>query len=799
MYSICRAMSCALCTADACSFADNTDNKEPSHVRAQPIWRPDTPRLSHTAWPRAASALRMTALATLLAAPAAQAAPGDLAAAFAQLGQGRVESRTVSLADLGLREPLLLRAPDASQELYLPVPAGLPISGAALQIDGNYLRGDGGRTTMLLTLDGSPVVARSVGETQGDGSINIGVDGAPRPSGFVRVGMQWSSVLNDNFCTDQTAIGNLWRIAPTSRLTYQFDPSAIHDVRTAWSALPAAPVVLVGGKRLSAAGYDAAWRVEALLMRAGASPATQLLPAVGDTVNLANLSVPAALQAVPAFAALAAGGQHKIANPAELGALLALAPAPGFAPSVVVADDTLRGSVNTALDALRAQVAGVSADAASAFDTWRSGTLGPLGAPLVAGEVRLAQVGGRAAVVVGDSKGVAALSRTWTPIDVSNRLVVHELEDAPNVSAGGTTDKLALSLVGGEPRSLDVLTSAAWEANFDLAAASRNGKVPRKVVLDLAAAPASNRNAQTASIFFNGVLIGSQLLDTNGRAQRVVADIPVYALGATNLLRVVFQRQPEGGCQPRAQGYPAAVLPGSYLQLGEAPLGDDFTGMVVRFSGGADLLVPDAYLSDPLDSLPRVARVANAASVSPARATLTVVPDGQSAKAGNAFLAFDVALDSETAHASFAADRLTLTGRSGNVLADLSGLDKLGVIEVVRAGGAPGVVYRTLGADAPVLPATLASLHGDVALVDASGVLKQFDTQHEGAVPAIDDQRSWFIRHWISWVLPTVAIILLLLLLAAARIARRHAAARSAAQTQPPADPANPADNQQQG
>jgi hypothetical protein len=35
--------------------------------------------------------------------------------------------------------------------------------------------------------------------------------------------------------------------------------------------------------------------------------------------------------------------------------------------------------------------------------------------------------------------------------------------------------------------------------------------------------------------------------------------------------------------------------------------------------------------------------------------------------------------------------------------------------------------------------------------------------------------------------------------LAAARIARRHAAARSAAQTQPPADPANPADNQQQG
>ena len=81
--------------------------------------------------------------AALLAAlgRCAYAAPGDLAGAFAQLGAGRVESRSVSLADLGVRDPVVLRAPDATQELYLPVPAGLPISNATLQLDANYLRG----------------------------------------------------------------------------------------------------------------------------------------------------------------------------------------------------------------------------------------------------------------------------------------------------------------------------------------------------------------------------------------------------------------------------------------------------------------------------------------------------------------------------------------------------------------------------------------------------------------------------------------------------------------------------------
>ncbi|WP_322045383.1 cellulose synthase [Paraburkholderia sp. J67] len=714
----------------------------------------------------------------------AQAAPGDLAGAFAQLGAGRMESRTVSLADLGVREPVVLHAPDAAQELYLPVPANLPIDNATLQLDASYLRGNGGRTTFVLSLDGSPVQARTPADGQGDGSLSIGVDGAPRASGFVRVGLQWSSVLNDAVCTDQTAIANLWRVAPTTHLTYQFDTSTINDVRTAWSALPAKPVIAVGAGKLDAGAYDVAWRLEALLMRNGATPVTQIVPAVGDTVHLGSVQVPAALQAVPAFAALAAGGDHKLANPAELGALIALAPAGVFAPNVVVADQALRTRAGEAFDALRAQVQAVSADAAGAFDAWRARAGGALlsapGTPPQKGELALAHLGGLPAVVVGDDLGVTALSRVWSGVDVSNRLVVHELAPSPNLSAGGNSDRLALSLIGGTPGTVNVLTSAAWEAHFDLAAVSGNGKIPRRVVFDLAAAPAADRNGQTASIFFNGVLIGSQLLDTDGHAQRVSADIPVYALGTTNTLRVLFQRQPAGGCRPREQGYPAAVLPSSYLVLGKGPLAEDFTGMVARFSQAANVFVPQSYLADPGASLPRVARLANATGVSPTRATLQVVADGQAAQPAGPFLAADVPLDKEEGHTSFADGRITLKGRGGSTLVDISGLAQLGVIEVTRAGSTPGVLYRSVGAP-PVLPASLQLLQGDVAIVDGSGVVKQFDTQYAGGVPPLDDQRAWLTRHWAGWGVPTIAIVLLLLLLVAAGWARSRARARTAA------------------
>lgn len=701
----------------------------------------------------------------------AHAQPVDIAGDFAQLGSGRLATRTVTLAELGIRDPIVLHAPDSRQELYLPVPAGVPLTNATLQLDGSYLRGNGGRTTMLLSLDGSPVLSRSPTDEQGDASTGLGVDGAARPTGFVRVGFDWSSVLSDNICTDQTAIGNVWRIAPTTRLTYSYDPDAIGDLRSAWSALPHKPVVMLGARTVNTTAFDAGWRVEALLQRQGHGPLTQAWPAVGDTVELGNLDVPAPLRAIPAFAALAAGGTHKLANPAELGALIALSPRSAFAPDLIVADDNVRNSLKVTLDALRDQVVSASPNAIAAFDAWRVRAMDPIAKRLAPGEVRLAHLGGQTAIVVGDNDGVAVLARTWLPIDVSSRLVVHEIDRSPNTHA----DQISLALLGGEPRTLDVKGRATWDANFDLGAASGNGKLPGDVVLDVAASPTSNGSAQTASIYFNDVLIGSQLLHADGKPQRISAHIPHYALAPNNLLRVVFQRQPDAGCTARDPGHPVAVLPSSHLTLVEASVDDDFTGMVARFASAATVIVPNAYLNDAPHVLARVASLANATGIAPTRAELSVAADGQTVTPKDTFLAADVALNSEHSVARLTNDRLSLTDASGRMLADVSGLNRIGVIETAKAGDVSGIVYRTVGDTPPVIPASLQLSRGDVAIVDGSGVLRQFDTRHPGEVPDVSDANGpWMTLDWLRWGVPAVLVALFIVLLLVARVARRR-------------------------
>jgi len=697
-------------------------------------------------------------------------APGTQAAsAFERLGLDVPETRTVTLRQLGLLESVTLNAPDTRREFFLPVPAGVPISGATLQFDGGYVRGDGGRVTMLLSLDGSPVLARAFTQDAGGVSVNLGVDGAARTAGFVRLGLGFASVISQNECADQTAIGNVLRVDPTTRLTFRFNPADVQDLRTAWSALPYAPVLAVSGRKLSTNAFDTAWRTDALLQRDGKRPVVQALPAVGDTVDLAGIDVPAALRNVPAFGALAAGGKHVIADQAELGALLALGARAAFGPDVVVADETMRKTLNGALDALRAQVANTSGDALAAFDAWRKRTASQLTAQLAPGEVRVAHVGGRAIIVVGDPRGIGALAQGWRPIDVSNRVIVHRIDTAQQTRG----DTIALSELGGDPRSIDVQTAASWNARFDLAAASGNGRLPEQVVLDLAASPTLSNGGATATVYLNDVMIGAKLINVDGARQRLVAPIPRYALARTNDLRVTFRRQPDGGCQAR-QTYPVAVLPSSHLRLATATPDNTFAGMAARYASSATVYVPRAYLDDALNSVPRLAVLTGAAGIAPVSAKFAVSSAQDAAHPDGPFLAADVRLADEKNPAVYSAERLSLSSPAGDTLLDMSGLSRVAVVSVASAGGQSGVVYRSAGA-APVLTDRLQLSRGNIAVVDGSGVLKQFDTVNpEEMADEPASSTDWVTRHWARWGIPTVLVVLLLALIALAGNARRR-------------------------
>jgi hypothetical protein len=174
------------------------------------------------------------------------------------------------------------------------------------------------------------------------------------------------------------------------------------------SALPAAPVILIAGGKLDRQSYDTAWRAGVALERAGKRATILALPAVGDLIDLTGVTVPAGLEAIPAFAGIAKGGKHTVKDAAEVGALLALGQEGPLRPDLVVADPLLVAALGGALDALGEQLQRAAPDAAAAYGEWRARAMNPVVAPIAGNELRLATAVGRPAVVMGSGAGLKA-------------------------------------------------------------------------------------------------------------------------------------------------------------------------------------------------------------------------------------------------------------------------------------------------------------------------------------------------------------------------------------------------------
>ncbi|RYF18969.1 MAG: hypothetical protein EOO30_01095 [Comamonadaceae bacterium] len=246
------------------------------------------------------------------AAPNGAAATNGVATApaAADANAGVWVPRTVSFADLGFTEPVVLGYPDTIREIYLPVPPGVNLSGAVLQLDANFVRADGGRTTLIYAIDGAPVVANGITTDRGDASAQIPVDGKPRPSGFVRLNIDWrTAVARENTCADARTPGNILRIEPTSKFVFRYDGSAVRDLASAWSALPSAPTIQVASRQLAPEAYDAAWRVGVALERAGKRPKIRTADGAVANVDPAQSGAAAPAAAGAAEADIIIGGQ----------------------------------------------------------------------------------------------------------------------------------------------------------------------------------------------------------------------------------------------------------------------------------------------------------------------------------------------------------------------------------------------------------------------------------------------------------------------------------------------------------
>lgn len=725
----------------------------------------------------ALSALAWGASLLALAPDLTLAAESPLSQAIARLNGDLRQEREIRLEDLGIKEPIVLGSTDARRELYLPVPAGVPLLDANLKFDASYLNGEGGRNTLLLSLDGYPVRAQGLNEAEGDASVSLGVDKAPRDSGSVRLGVAWSSIVSRNLCEDERVIGNVLRIQPDTRLQYSYDASQLRDIGAAWNALPGKPGVLVAPGSLSAQSYDAAWRLGVALERIGKQARILPLPAVGDQLDLTGLAIPEALRNVPAFASLAGQGSHTLKTPAEVGALLVLGQTPNVQADLAIDDPQLLKAINLALDALQAEVQGLDSQAAAALSQWRQRHIGAGLGALGKDEARLALVGARPMLLIAPDatvKAMSLLNSAWNKLARNRQLTIAEAQ-LPLSEDG----RLALSRLGGSPGGLEVLAKSDWSATFPLGNVAYDGRLPVKAVVDLASAPGASSTAPVASVFLNDYLIGAAQLVSDGHKQRIEARIPAYALGSRNVLRVSFQRQPVSNrCLETPQAFPVTVLPTSHIVLENSTPGSDFAGMAARFAKDSQILVPQAWLDQPAISLPTLIKVADAAGISPLRAQLKVQADGKAAVAPDQnFLAFELPIKGSDEAVQVNEQGHLLINHKEQRLLDLQQLDGMAALQVVKSGSQHGLLYRTLGSHAPQLDEPLLLTRGNASILGTEGVLSTFDTQDPSGSQLIDADEPRGLDAWrqpsLLWLIPG-ALLLLAIILLAGRRARRQ-------------------------
>ncbi|MGE8705275.1 MAG: cellulose biosynthesis cyclic di-GMP-binding regulatory protein BcsB [Achromobacter sp.] len=717
---------------------------------------------------------RALVAAGLLAPLAALASPaGD---ALRRLQSDDMVTRSTTLEDLGIKEPVVLSNSDARQEFYLPVPRGVPVTDARLDFDARYTKGEPGRTSMVLWLDGVPQTAQRVADGEGSASRTLAVERRTRDSGFLRVGVDWQSDIALRHCESNRATGNALTISPQTRLSYRYDASAINSLDDAWGSLPGKPVLMVASRKLDQQAFDSAWRLGVAMERSGKRVAVRAFPAVGEEVDTRGLQAPAGLGQVPAFAALAGKETHKLANPAEIGALLVMG-APAVAGDVVIADAALSTQYNAALDALQAQLAS-DPDAADAFKAWRQERMPLAGAGLASKEIRLVSLGRQAVIAVAadaGAQGAGVFDSAWRRILASRQVQVQTALPPQSMQDGG----VRLSTLGGSSASFDVVARGDWNASFPLAAVTTDGRVPDELVMDVAAAPGASSTRPVASVFWNGILLGAKQLEADGRPERLTARVPGYALGVTNAVRVTFQRQPVSvDCNEIPQGYPVNVLPTSYVKPGKAQPDGTFVGLLPLMAGSPQVLIPDSYLADAPDNIKRVIGIAAASGVSATRAELSVSPAGQAVKPARAFLAMELPVDGAKPAVKVTARKQLQVAGKDTTLLDISGLTQLSTAEVVSAGGQDGVLWHTLGEQPGMTDAPFVLNRGNIAIIGAAGPVAWIDSANPDAShpPGAGESAFFEWRRYISWSVPAISIsllVLLLFLIFAMRVSRR--------------------------
>ncbi|WP_322996991.1 hypothetical protein [Castellaniella sp.] len=702
------------------------------------------------------------ALYALSIPSAAQASPAS--DALENIQKNTWIERTITLRDAGLTDPITLSNNDMRQEFFFPVPRDITLSDAHVQFQGAYLKSTANFASLALLIDEQPAWGARVKDHDGQLDTRLPVSNGLHENGFVRLGIDWSFNTHLRACEIDRSRTNALTIDPDTQLRYRYDLHTLPSLESAWGTLPHDVILTIPDEQLDRTAYDSAWRLGTALERSGRRVTVQALPKVGSQVHINKLAVPEGLLGIPAFDALSQPGTLTIQNDAQLAALLILQ-ARAVVGDVALSNPAFASRIQAMIVALEAQLQ-TDPEALAQYKNWVKQRIQLPFSQSNQDNIAVTLLGTIPLIVVKDNAGLQAASlfdSVWKGLLKTKQL--NAILAHPPVN--DTHHSIPLDSLGGNTSSFNVVAQGDWFANFPLGAVVANGRVPNQLLIDVSAAPGASATQPVASVFWNGILLSAQRLQAHGHPERLLAQVPGYALGVSNSVRVSFQRQPSSAdCDEIPQGFPVDVLPTSHVRLGPSGAADSFIGVLPKLTDTPDLILPEAYLQHAADSLSQVVRLSNASALSPWGARLVLAKDGETITPERAFLSMEVPIAGTTPRILVAQNHLQINGQRTDWL-DVIGLNDLSAAEVTKAGEYSGILWHALGTQSSAAKRPFVLNRGDLVVIGNTGPAVWIDSSNPSASlpPGAEGSPFFEWRNYLSWGIPVGAFILFLILL----------------------------------
>ena len=709
---------------------------------------------------------------------------------------GSPTTRVIALSDLGLTESVALaeRGSNREQHFFFPIPQDVALKDMRVEVRGVFLRAFTGDAVLSILADGVPISKLSLSGSEDEFSRPVRADDpaaspvrGARPAreitlsvplkrlDFKKGYLDFALVLSSRARKDisETGEGNALSIdTKETGLTYTFDAASVKDIRSLLRTLPFRPVILLPGRVLSQAQYEAALRTALALSQTGLQPEFVTLPEVGDTVHVEDSWLPDELKTIPQFkdfyAASAKEEGLTIERPEQIGAWLVLRTlSPGGLAQIVL--DPVQVGQHLREACRHAVALGLEGRLASwgklaRLDQWLAEEKGGKS------NVRVGQLAGQPVLLLDEpdmAQGAALIATMWREVENSRDELLDKALLLTNDEQGKT------HFYFPQTQSVKyVKKDAEWVVPFKLGDLPY-GKWPEAFEINLLASPTGDSVQPVASVFLNDNLLGGSFLRTDGQIERISARIPMYSIASNNYLKVQVRRRCDGECPAEMQGYPVQMLPSSYLELGSRSDYRQFFMLPPALGHGGDVLLPLKYLEQSGQSLPFVSSILAALSAKTGGINIRF-SDKAEFSPERPFVSFEMAPHSANGLVRSGNGRLTVRNAEGRVVFDGEGMGSLATLQLIHAGSRSGVAVFPVSGRLPRFSEPLDISQGDFAILDAKGVKLNFNLGDPENEMQVEEQNRdvWFFLERHRWWL--IAMGLLLLVVAGLYVLRMY-------------------------